>query len=76
MKDRKLNLIIEDNGIGISENDINRVFDKGFTGENGRVYGKATGIGLYLCKKLCCKLQLDINIRSDKGYGTKVIISF
>ncbi|NME83563.1 sensor histidine kinase [Clostridium sp. SM-530-WT-3G] len=76
VKDRKLNLIIEDNGIGISERDINRVFDKGFTGENGRVYGKSTGIGLYLCKKLCCKLQLDINIKSKKEYGTKVIISF
>lgn len=76
VKDRKLNLIIEDNGVGISEKDINRVFDKGFTGENGRVYGKSTGIGLYLCKKLCCKLQLDINIKSKKEFGTKVIISF
>ncbi|MBE6062686.1 MAG: HAMP domain-containing histidine kinase [Clostridium butyricum] len=76
IQDRKLNLIIEDNGIGIPENDINRVFDKGFTGENGRVYGKSTGIGLYLCRKLCNKLELDINIKSKKAYGTKVIISF
>ena len=46
-------LNIEDNGAGISEKDISRVFDKGFTGENGRKFGKSTGIGLYLCKKLC-----------------------
>lgn len=76
LADRKLHLIIEDNGIGIPERDINRVFDKGFTGENGRVYGKSTGIGLYLCSKLCHKLQHDINIKSKEEYGTKVIISF
>lgn len=74
--DRKLHLIIEDNGIGIPQSDINRVFDKGFTGQNGRVYGKSTGIGLYLCSKLCHKLQHDINIKSKEEYGTKVIISF
>ena len=76
IKNRNLNVIIEDNGIGIPESDINRVFDKGFTGENGRVYGKSTGIGLYLCQKLCHKLQLDISIKSKQGEGTKVIISF
>ena len=43
-------LTIEDNGIGISKNDVSRVFDKGFTGENGRKYGKSTGIGLYFVK--------------------------
>lgn len=43
-------LTIEDNGIGIPEKDIHRVFEKGFTGENGRQFGKSTGIGLYLCK--------------------------
>ncbi|SFD14456.1 sensor histidine kinase [Clostridium uliginosum] len=69
-------LTIEDNGIGISKNDVNRVFDKGFTGENGRVYGKSTGIGLYLCKKLCEKLGLGISLRSTEGVGTKVNIIF
>ena len=67
IKNRSLNLIIEDNGIGIPESDINRVFDKGFTGENGRVYGKSTGIGLYLCRKLCDKLQLQIELESKYG---------
>ena len=69
-------LTIEDNGIGISEKDINKVFDKGFTGENGREFGKSTGIGLYLCKKLCEKLGLGINVESKEGKGTKINIVF
>ena len=73
-KNRKIKLVIEDNGIGIPKSDINRVFDKGFTGENGRVCGKSTGIGLYLCRKLCEKLDLSIKLSSQSGYGTKVFI--
>ena len=69
-------LNIEDNGAGISEKDISRVFDKGFTGENGRKFGKSTGIGLYLCKKLCKKLGLDINLVSEEGNFTRVSIIF
>lgn len=69
-------LTIEDNGIGISKNDIGRVFDKGFTGENGRKYGKSTGIGLYLCKKLCEKLGIGISLDSIEYEGTKVNIIF
>lgn len=69
-------LTIEDNGIGISKNDIVRVFDKGFTGENGRKYGKSTGIGLYLCRKLCEKLGLGISLSSIEGEGTRVNIIF
>lgn len=69
-------LTIEDNGIGIPINDVGRVFDKGFTGENGRIYGKSTGIGLYLCKKLCEKLGLGISLYSVEGKGTKVNIIF
>ncbi len=69
-------LTIEDNGIGINEKDINKVFDKGFTGENGRKFGKSTGIGLYLCKKLCRKLGLGINIESKENQGTKINIIF
>ncbi len=72
---RKAELVIEDNGIGIPESDINRVFDKGFTGENGRIYGKSTGIGLYLCNKLCEKLGLKLQLTSKSGIGTKVFIS-
>lgn len=69
-------LTIEDNGVGIIDRDIARVFDKGFTGENGREFGKSTGMGLYLCKKLCGKLGLGLSLESKKGEGTKVSIIF
>lgn len=69
-------LTIEDNGVGIIERDLNRVFEKGFTGENGRKFGKSTGIGLYLCKKLCDKMGLGLNIESKENEGTKVTIIF
>ena len=69
-------LTIKDNGVGIGDKDIDRVFEKGFTGENGRRFGKSTGIGLYLCKKLCRKLGLGITITSKVNEGTKVNIVF
>ena len=69
-------LVIEDNGVGICIEDISRVFNKGFTGKNGRIYGKSTGIGLYLCKKLCLKLGLDIVLESKEGEGTRVKLIF
>jgi len=69
-------LTIQDNGIGITEKDIHRVFEKGFTGENGRQFGKSTGIGLYLCKKLADQLGLGLTITSKAGEGTKVSIIF
>lgn len=69
-------LIIEDNGLGIPEGEINRVFEKGFTGNKGRSNNKSTGIGLYLCKKLCNKLGLLIHIESKENLYTKVIIIF
>lgn len=69
-------LIIEDEGAGIKEEDIIRVFDKNFTGSNGRKYATATGIGLYLSQKIARKLGHRITIASDSGKGTKVIIHF
>ena len=70
-------LVIEDNGCGIKASDLSRVFEKGFTGENGRKRGqKATGIGLYLCKKLCNKLGLGLELNSQKDVGTEVKIVF
>lgn len=69
-------LIIEDNGVGINQRDIDRVFEKGFTGENGRIFGKSTGMGLYLCKSLCEKLGLGIKIESKEKVGTKIEIVF
>lgn len=62
-------LYIKDNGIGIKKGEITRVFEKGFTGENGRIINKkSTGIGLYLCQKLCNKLGLGIELNSKREY--------
>jgi signal transduction histidine kinase len=69
-------LIIEDNGIGIKTEDLDRVFEKGFTGNNGRENYKSTGIGLYLSKKLGRKLGHHITIQSKYGEYTKVTIIF
>ena len=67
-------LVIEDTGIGIQKEDIPRVFEKGFTGLNGRNDKKSTGIGLYLCKKTLNKLSHTITMESEVGKGTKVKI--
>lgn len=75
-KDKNIILKILDNGIGISEKSIEKVFEKGYTGENGRKYNNSTGMGLYLCKKLCLKLGLGISIKSKLGVGTEVTIVF
>lgn len=72
----RIALLIHDNGIGISRADLSRVFDKGFTGENGRRFPKSTGIGLYLCKKLCDRMNIAISISSEKGQGTTVALYF
>ena len=69
-------LTVEDNGVGIIDKDIDRVFEKGFTGENGRKFSKSTGMGLYLCEKLCSKLGLKITIDSEVNKGTKVTLIF
>ncbi|MGL5352021.1 MAG: sensor histidine kinase [Clostridium sp.] len=74
--EQNISLYIEDNGIGIEEKYIRKLFTKGFTGESGRVFEKSTGIGLYLCRKLCGKLGLTINISSKINAGTKVEIIF
>lgn len=69
-------LMMEDDGVGIPAKDIGRVFDKGFTGENGRQFSHSTGLGLYLCKILCEKLGLEISIHSPGGKGTMVQLLF
>ncbi len=78
-KQGKQNIILtlKDNGIGIKKGEITRVFEKGFTGTNGRKIGKkSTGIGLYLCKKLCDKLGLGIELNSIEEEGTEVKLVF
>jgi len=69
-------LVIEDTGIGIEKEDLPRIFEKGFTGYNGRMDKKSTGIGLYLCKRILNKLSHTIEIESTAGRGTKVKIGF
>ena len=69
-------LVIEDSGIGISAADLPRVFEKSFTGYNGRTDKRATGIGLYLCREILGRLSHGIRIESEPGKGTKVYIDF
>lgn len=70
-------LYVKDNGIGIKKGEITRVFEKGFTGTNGRLSNKkSTGIGLYLCKKLCDKLGIAIELNSTQGEGTEIRLVF
>jgi len=68
-------LMMEDNGIGISPADLPLIFEKGFTGQNGRMVQQSTGIGLYLCKRLCDKLGIGIAAESS-GQGTAISLAF
>lgn len=69
-------LCIEDTGIGIRSEDLPRIFEKGFTGYNGRMDKKASGLGLYLCKNILEQLSHKIEIESEVDRGTKVSILF
>lgn len=69
-------LEISDTGIGIQEEDLPRIFEKGFTGFNGRMDHKSTGIGLYLCKKVTNKLSHSLEVTSTLGKGTSFYIGF
>lgn len=69
-------LSVEDNGVGIEESDLPRIFEKGFTGKNGReISPEATGIGLYLCRRLCGKLGIGIRAESSPA-GTAISLTF
>lgn len=67
-------LTIEDTGIGIAAEDLPRIFENGYTGFNGRVDKRASGIGLYLCRRVCENLGHKINAESTLGEGTKIVI--
>lgn len=74
--EKGVTLFVRDNGMGISQQDISRVFEKGFTGTNGRQREKSTGIGLYLCNKLCNKLEIGLSIQSAEGEYTELALFF
>lgn len=67
-------VVIEDSGIGIRKEDLPRIFEKGFTGYNGRIDKKSTGIGLYLCKQILDRLSCTIRVESQPGKGTRMIL--
>ena len=69
-------LLIKDSGIGIAKEDLPRIFDRGYTGYNGRKDKKATGLGLYLTKQILDRLNHKIEIDSQIGVGTRVFIKF
>lgn len=70
-----LHIFVKDTGIGIKREDLPRIFEKGFTGYNGRMDKKASGLGLYLCKGVCGKLGHGISVSSKEGEGTTVILT-
>lgn len=73
---KNVRLVVEDNGIGIKEEEVPRIFEKNFTGTNGRNHERSTGMGLYLCEKLCTKLGIGIHAASEEHVGTKVMLEF
>ena len=74
--EKQVILCVEDCGVGIAKRDIERVFDKTFTGENGRKISASTGMGLYICRQLCDKLGHSIWIESEQDSYTRVYIGF
>ncbi len=73
---RQTRLTVHDNGIGIPAHELPRVFERGFTGSNGRIRGGSTGMGLYLCRKLAVFLELELHMVSQEGAGTTVTMTF
>lgn len=73
-KDNSVVILIEDHGIGIPEEDINRIFDKGYSGFNGRLKQKSSGLGLYLAKSIADKLDIRLKVDSTVGKGSKFYV--
>ncbi len=74
--DNSRTVIISDTGIGIKPEDLSRIFDRGFTGYNGRMDKTSTGIGLYLCEKVAYKLSIELSVSSKVNEGTTYRIYF
>ncbi len=73
---RQVQLWIQDNGMGISSHELPRIFDRGYTGSNGRARGGSTGMGLYLVRRLADCLEIGLQADSREGEGTRVTITF
>ena len=69
-------LVVEDTGIGIRKEDLPRIFEKGYTGYNGRMDTRASGIGLYLVKRTATALGIRVEVASELGKGTRVSLHF
>lgn len=75
LEEDMIRLVIEDHGIGIEKSDLPRIFEKSFTGKNGHSIQYSTGMGLYLCKKMCSELGHDIRAESEYGSYTRILIT-
>ena len=73
---RRVELTVEDNGIGIPAHELPRIFDRGFTGSNGRSRGGSTGLGLYLARRLAAALEIELRAASEEGKGTRMTLLF
>lgn len=73
---QQVQLKVRDNGMGIPSHELPRIFDRGFTGSNGRSRGGSTGMGLYLCRRLAGFLEMDLQITSTEGAGTTAVLTF
>ena len=73
--EKSVRLILADTGMGIRPEDLPRIFEKGFTGYNGRLDKKSTGIGLYLCKQVFDRLGIVVAAESEVGIGTRMILT-
>lgn len=69
-------LVVEDSGIGISPDELPRVFERGFTGLNGRGERHSSGLGLYLCRQITQRLGHVLRLESEKGSGTRAVLTF
>ena len=69
-------MTVEDNGIGIPSHEVSRVTQRGFTGTNGRKLGGSTGMGLFIVKELCGRLDMDMKVESVQGAYTKIRFVF
>lgn len=69
-------LVFEDNGTGIRREELSRIFEKGFTGSNGRDHERSTGMGLYLCRRLCGQLGIRLHAESEYTVGTRLYLEF